>query len=350
MTNTDEFGVFREQFWGLIKSSEHIAITSHYSPDDDSIGSVLATYTILTEKFPNKNIRIIYTGEPSTRHKIFFNFEKIEWVDDVAHHISDSDLLIMLDASQYSRFSKNPDELAKVSKTIMIDHHASTPDNATLAMVKPGMSSNSELLYHIFNPNFILSKSLAEYFLLGILGDTGNFSYVKPEQTEVFKVAKKLVDTIGVSVDMFRSRYGGMSGKAFALIQELVRNTTLASIEGWPDFQYAFIERSVLEKNEYTDEDISAASHMYMGMYLTRMYGYAWGFVLTPRNDGSMRISSRSLPGSVNVRLFFEGLGVGSGHDRASGGAFKKETADREVAECIAKTLEWMKNNKPVLG
>jgi c-di-AMP phosphodiesterase-like protein len=117
-------------------------------------------------------------------------------------------------------------------------------------------------------------------------------------------------------------------------------------VEGWPDAQYSFIERSVLEKNSYSDEDMSAASHMYMGMYLTRMYGYSWGFVVTPREDGSARVSARSLMGAVNVRTLFEQMQIGGGHDRAAGGYIDPSEAEKAVE----KVLTWMKNNKPVLG
>jgi nanoRNase/pAp phosphatase (c-di-AMP/oligoRNAs hydrolase) len=98
---------------------------------------------------------------------------------------------------------------------------------------------------------------------------------------------------------------------------------------------------------QLTDEDMSAASHIYMSQYLTRIEGYGWGMVLTPRADGSCRISMRSLPGSVNVRDLQERLGAGSGHDRAAGGAFKDVS---EPSECIARVLEFMKANKPVLN
>ncbi len=349
MEATPDLAAFRRDFFALTDKAEHMVITSHYSPDDDSIGSVLSVYTILTTRYPAKDIRIIYTGASSERHDVFSQFEKIEFVDDVGNHLEGADLLIMLDASQYARFSKVPEQLQKVPQTIAIDHHASAPDVFTVSLVVPTFSSNCELIYRALDVENMLTKPLAEYFLLGILGDTGNFAYVRPDQSDVFTVAKKLVMTIGTSIDAFRARYGGIPKRIIPLLQELVKNTTYATLSDWPDFQYSYIDRSVVQAGQYTDEDMSAASHIYMGQYLPRVLGYGWGFVLTPRSDGGVRMSGRSLGNSVNVRDMHERLGIGSGHDRAAGGNFKKEIVDREPKQCIVEVLKWMETNAPLM-
>lgn len=338
----DSFVSFREGFYKLVEDSQHVVITAHYSPDDDSIASVLSVFTILTTKYPQKDIRIIYTGEKSERHQIFHNFEHIEWVDDVGNHLSSCDLLIVLDVSRIYRISKIITQAPEGTRTVSIDHHASIPDEFTLASINPQYSSNAENIYHVLDCESLLTKELAELFLLGILGDTNNFSHVQPSQSEVFVIAKKLIEMVGTPIDAFRARYGGIPRRIIPLLQELVQHTTYTTIEGWPDVQYTYIKNP----GEYSDEDMSAASHIYMGQYLTRVQGYGWGLVATPRSDNTVRISGRSLPGSVNVRDLFDRMAIGGGHDRASG-AYMKE-ADSEVA--IQKIFDWMKQNKPVIN
>lgn len=340
------YASFRQSFYELTDDASTIVITSHYSPDDDSIGSVLSVFQILKNKYPDKNIRIVYTGIPSERHKSFASFEKIEWVDDVANHLGSIDILIMLDASKYGRFSRIPEGLHAVPKTICIDHHASAPDTFTLLLREPTMTSTCELIYYVFDLEKNIDKNIAETVLLGILGDTNNFSHIKPDQSQIFIIAKHLVETVGISIDAFRSRYGGIPKRIIPLLQELVKNTSYENIAGWPDVQYSFITRNIVEEGKYSDEDMSAASHIYIGQYLSRVEGYGWGFVITPRTDNTCRMSGRSLPGSVNVRDLHERLGVGGGHDRASGGSF----AEPDPSACIAKVLEWMKSNTPLIG
>ncbi len=344
MTNTGEtFATFRESFFSLAQEAQHVVITAHFSPDDDSIASVLSVYTILSKKYPAKDIRIVYTGERSDRHSIFLNFEHIEWVDDVANHLEGTDLLVILDVNRLVRISKTPEVITslKIPHMVAIDHHGTAPDPMTLTMVDPSFSSNAELIYRALDAESVLTKELAELFLLGILGDTGNFSHLSPQQTDVFLIAKVLIEKIGVSIDKFRSQYGGIPRRIIPLLQELVQHTDYVSIEGWPPMQYTYIQG----RGEYSDEDMSAASHIYMGQYLPRVEGYPWGVVVTPRSDGSIRISARSLPGGVNVRDLFEQMSIGGGHDRAAGAYMK----DVDPEKGLQTLMEWIKTHKPAI-
>ncbi|HTH93090.1 MAG TPA: DHH family phosphoesterase [Candidatus Paceibacterota bacterium] len=348
---TPDFSAFREQFYALVEGAQHIVITSHFSPDDDSIGSVLSVYTILTTKYPEKDIRIMYTGEKVDRYKTFKYFDKIEFVPDIATALTDVELLIMLDGSSYSRFSKTPELLQQnAPKTVAIDHHGGQPDPFTLSLVLPNFSSNCEIIFRALDVEPLLTKELAEVLLAGIVSDTGSFNHINPAQADVFSVAKILLQHVGTSIDALRSRYNTIPQRVIPLLKELMKNTTYQSVPGWPDVQYTYIDRAVITEGGYTDEDMSSASHIYIGQYLPRVEGYTWGFVATPRSDGGVRMSSRSLPGGVNVRDLHERMGIGGGHDRASGADFKKETVDREPKQCIVEVLEWMGHNVPLIG
>ncbi len=344
--NREDFSSFQKDFFAHIDRGQSIVITSHFSPDDDSIGSVLFVYTFLKERFPEKNIRIIYTGAVPDRYRVFPRFEQIEWVSDVGEHLQGVDVLVTVDASSFKRFSHLPEMLASVPVRIGFDHHASEADEYTLLLHRKEYSSNTELLVRALCGDEILSRDLAEYALLGILGDTGNFAHISPAHSDVLILAKKLIETVGMSIDQFRSRYGGIPLRIIPLIQALVANTRYVTVSGWPPMQYSFIDRKTKEEGSYTDEDMSAASHIYMGQYLTRVEGYGWGIVVTPRDGDGCRQSGRSLPGSVNVRDFHEKLGIGSGHDRASGGYVKEP----EPSVWLGQMLLWMENNKPMIG
>jgi len=340
---------FLVSFLELFEASEKPVITAHFSPDDDSIASVLSLYEILSGLYPDKNTRIIYTGSAGGRHKIFKNYEKIEFVEDIADHLSGADLLIMLDGSKFFRFSYKSEALANVPKTICIDHHASPADNFTLSLVDSKATSVAEIIYKTFESKFTLTPDLAKIFLLGILGDTGNLSFIRPDQTEVFLIVKKLVDSAVVGIDEFKSTYSTMSKRVCILIQELIKNTDYKEIAGWPSVQYAFVDNDFIKSGSFSDEEVSASSHIYMANYLRTVEGYGWGFVITPREKGECRISARSLPSSVNVRVLFERVGLGGGHDRASGGAFKKEGEELIFAkDALAKMLDWLSKNPEI--
>ncbi|MCX6752804.1 MAG: DHH family phosphoesterase [Candidatus Nomurabacteria bacterium] len=340
---------YNKDFFEIFNNAKNIVITSHIGPDDDSIASVLSMYEILSQKNTDKNIKIFYTGPKIERYNIFRNFEKINFVNDMSENLTDVDLLIVLDGSQYARFSKFPELLKNVPKTITLDHHAGTPDEFSFSIIDSTMTSTAQLIYTIFENDFNLTKELAEIFLLGILADTGNFNYIKPHQSEIFIIVKRLVEVGEIYIDSFKSKYNSISANTFEIIKEFIKNTNYKTIPGWPPFQYSFVNEKFLTENKFNDEERTAGSHIYMGQYLRNISGYGWGFVVSIRENGSIRLSARSLPGVTNVRLLFERTNLGSGHDLASGGIMKAEDF-QDVKKAIDWLLDWMSKNPPLLN
>jgi nanoRNase/pAp phosphatase (c-di-AMP/oligoRNAs hydrolase) len=341
---------FTTDFFNLVKEAKNIVITSHESPDEDSISSCLAIYHLLSTNYPDKKTRVIYSGFSDSRYSIFKNYDKIEFVDEITDSIGDADLLIMLDGANYSRFSKKVEKLQQIPKTICIDHHLSPTDEFTLSLIAPQYPSCSEVIYLSLFANQKIDTSLAEIFLLGILGDTGNFTYLKPQQTNTLLIAKKLLEIGQIEIQEFQSRYSTIPKRVFSLIQIFMKNTTYSTAKDWPDFQYSFLDREIMDENNYTDEEVTEASHLYSMDYIRKITGHTWGFVVTPNSNGDVNISCRSLPKSANVRIFMEKMGIGGGHDRASGGTFVKSNTPLDVTSCVNQTLDWIKSNTCVLG
>jgi phosphoesterase RecJ-like protein len=341
---------FSSEFFGLVDSATKIVITAHESPDEDSISSILLIYRLITTNYPQKNVRLLYGSDPDTKYKVFENFAKIEFVDDIADHLNNTDLLIMLDGGNFSRFSKKPEILKSVSKTIAIDHHTSIPDEFTLSLVAPQYPACAEVIYRSLFTGFSIDKPLAEIFLLGILGDTGNFNYIKPHQSDTLAVTQKLLEISQVEMQEFQSRYQLISLRVFSIVQEFIKNTQYQSVGGWPDFQYSFITRNYLKKYQLSNPEVSEASHIYSTNFVRTLEGYSWGVVFSPNTNGDINISCRSLPGSTNVRDLMERFIKGGGHDRASGGTYKSTTKPLDVIFSIKLFMKWIKSHTPVLG
>ncbi len=332
---------FRESFFTLLENKKNIVITSHLSPDDDSISSVLSLYQILTERMDASLVRILYSGKEASRFKSIPFFEKIEFVEDISSHTETIDALIMLDGGQYYRFSKNPEIIKTIETTICIDHHSSLPDTFTLSHIDKSLSSNAEVLFSLFDNTMTLTKSLAETLMLGILGDTGNFTFMKASQSNVLLIAKKLVDAGSIDIQSFQSTYRKIPERVFLVIQELMKNASRKKIGTVPEFVYSFITNEYVKSGGFLDEEISAAKSIFTAHYGTSLTGISWGFVLIPKGDKT-HISMRSLPGSVNVRDMLERMNVGGGHDLAAGGIF----SGNEVEKNIQSIFEWLETNQ----
>lgn len=360
MHYTEVNGQFATDFFKLTDEAKKICITAHISPDEDSMASLLAVYRLLSLKYPEKELRMIYGTERIARYESFQNFEKIEFVVDLADYLEKFDLVICLDGSQYHRFTSQPGKLEKFQgKKICIDHHSSPIDKFDLSLITPQISSTSEVIYLAFCSSEALAekgrdkeidKPLAEIFLLGILGDTGNFTYLRPDQTETLITAKKLIEDGQIEIAEFQSRYRTIPPRLLTLVEEYLKTTQFHEMKNWLPFQSSFIKREFVQTHNFTDREIAEAGAIYIAYYVRAITGYSWGFVVTPRADGSCNASSRSLPGSVNVRELAERMGIGGGHDRAAGGTFREAGKILEPEECLNKILEWLRQNEPVLG
>lgn len=335
---------FVEEFFRMVEAAGSVIITSHTSPDDDSIGSVLSIFWIIKEKYPQKKVEVIYSGERENRYEKFAGYDQIKFVPDLADNLIGGELLIFLDGGGYGRFSPKPDEIRKFSgKTICIDHHSSPPDKFDLFMLCPQLPATCQIIYELFCKSDI-SKPVGEALFLGLLGDTGNFSYLRPSDSGAFDMAKRLIETLGIQIQEFKARYNTIPFRVVKLIGELIKNTTIEKIEGWDSFSWSYLEREA-----YSDNETGNASFIYVDTYVRTITDVPWGFVITPKSDGVVKVSFRSLPGSVNVRYIVEQMKVGGGHDRAAASTFKPIGFEKvKPLDCYEQVKNWLIKNKQV--
>ncbi len=347
-----EYQNFLAELENLSEKSERIIITTHRSPDDDAVGSLLSTYSHFTRKYPTKFISMIISGNDRSRWRYFKNSEKINFIGDITERLDDADLIIFLDGGEYHRFSESPESLTSFAgETVCIDHHASKPDKFTISLIDIFSTSASEIVYHLFYKEVEkIEKSDAETLLLGIIGDTGSFEYITPDKSGVFGVAQRLVKEGEVSIQKMRAQYNSYTEKELVIISEFIKQKKIITgVGAWPPLAVFSISRKFLAENNYSDAEGAEAKNIVISLFGTKIAGAPWGVSLEPTSDGGVKASFRSLPGGPNVRLLVEGLGVGGGHDLASGAKFTKKTSDLETEEVVRDIMSWMKENPPVL-
>ncbi len=338
---------FVQEFGKRVQDAKSIVISSHISPDDDSISSVLGVHYYLTEvlEIPSDKVHILYTGEKVGKWNCFERFAKIEFVDDIHGFIKPEDLVIFTDGSGWGRFSRKPEISELKNSVICIDHHQTPQNKFDLHLVAPQYTSTAEVVYRLFYENQKqLSKEICEILLMGILGDTGNFRFVRPDQAEIFAIAGRLVKEGNISVEALQNQYQYMTVEIYKALQELMKNSSVEKVEGWPDFLVTYMTAEFAKENSLRDVQVSDASANFTP-YLKGLKGIEWGVVITPREDGSSSLSGRSIPNSVSIRDMMERMKIGGGHDRAAGGRI--DTADAK--EALKKLMSWMEKNKPLI-
>ena len=330
--------LFLVHFKRKIEEAKRVVITAHKDPDDDAIASVLAIHDYITKNCGVETHMKITGVKKIERWNIFKNYEKIEYVKDLYDEVNDDDLLILLDGSRWHRFSNKQEMNSFKGDSICIDHHPIQGNFFNLSLVAPQYTSTSEIIYRMFFQKNDVEPELAETILMGVMGDTGNFNYINEKNASILNIAEYLIKAAKIDIQQFKASYSNYDKRSYELLKEYYKRSKIKKIKEWPEFMYSSLTQKIVDENE--KEIVSEANDLFR-YYLTNLKGVSWGFIVIPSGKGS-KISLRSIPGSVNVRELAEDMGIGGGHDNASGGFIEKEPS-----ETIKTIISHLKKNEP---
>lgn len=324
---------FRNRFRDTVDDAENIVITSHKGPDDDSVGSVLAMKFLLEDMGHDCNA--VYESNASDRWESFEGFDDLYFVNDIRKYVEKADVLIVLDANHIDRVIEEYEEVDVTGEVICIDHHERV-EGSFEGYIDKERASTCDMLYELFFRNRSMDDAIGEALLLGILGDTGNFRYISPDNTEVMVYASEIIEKCRIHVEEFKNRYNVTEIESFELYRKIIENSEIYDLDGVPRFICTYLDEE--DVDGYDDTFVSNASHMFVG-FTKGLEDVGWNFALSQRSNDLIAVSFRSIPGSVNVQKLAEGLGVGGGHENAAGGRFE----DVSAQEALSQILEYVK-------
>ncbi len=179
VTYKSKLEIFRKK----INDSREILITTHLNADGDAIGSSTALGLIL--KKMGKKISIITPND-------FPEF--LQWLpgvdmirvhrsktEECAKLVDAADLMISVDYNEPSRLKKASELIfSSPFYKILIDHHPKPAEVFDLTFSETTYGSTAEYILNIITAlgwDQLLDQDIAECFLVGIMTDTGNFSY-----------------------------------------------------------------------------------------------------------------------------------------------------------------------------
>lgn len=306
-----------QQIEAEIKAASNIVITSHKSPDGDSIGSTLGLLHFIeklgktaTVCHPDAAPNFLYWLDTSS---FLLMTEQPEAVTDA---FAKADLVFCLDYNATNRIGPDMQALleAVTCKTVMIDHHLNPEAFPTLTVSETNASSTSELIVDLIEQSGngdLLDQKIGTPLYLGILTDTGSFRFssVKPRTHEV--LAKLLA-----------------AGVEHHLVHEVLSDNNTASrlrlqgyamcekLEIMEDYMVAVISLSKeeLAKYNYQKGDTDSLANQVLSIK-----GMKAAIVFTER-DGIMKISFRSKGAENPVNVMAGEHFNGGGHANASGG------------------------------
>lgn len=327
-------------FIKLVTECETIYVVTHASPDGDAIGSSLALYSWLKEKYPNKIIELHIERVPDN-FSFLPKFNEIV-KDKLAETIETNppELMIFTDMNMWHLLSRDNFETIKKTckardiKIVIMDHHPKGTQNidATLSF-SDTVPSASEIVYSVLKGlGAPIDSELADQLLTGIVLDTARFKYGD----------KKLTYTLTASADLLT--HSNLS------IQDITQLTTTNTLD-FPKIASVLISNIQIKDNiaftfispedstQFPKPSVSSAIRFILSEVLLTFEGVNKGFLVYPgRDSDSFLVSLRSLGEEFPIDSYAVKLG-GGGH-LSSAAAMVKGNTPEEVIEKVLAVIQ----------
>lgn len=288
-----------------IKKSQAIAIFTHMRPDGDALGSAMALSCALDFlKIPHE---VCVESDVPSNLTFIKALEKVKKQPTQAY-----DLLITVDCSDEQRLGVLSDEFLitkrKKIDTINIDHHVSNTHFAQYNYVRECASNCMNIADLIELLGAPLDKQTAEFLLLGLLTDSGNFSHDDVTEETMLLGAKLL--KAGADICSYQYNLFKKQPKARATLYA----KTMQGIRYYHDDRFAVIV--VTKKNmEDSGADVSMTEGFVDFPLNVEGVEVAASILEVKRNQYKISLRSK-MYADVNK---IAGVYGGGGHVRAAG-------------------------------
>ena len=220
-----------QQIANRIKQAKQVLIIAHMRPDGDAFGSALSLSCAL-DYLGIKNEVCVETDIPS-------NLRFIDGLQAVKKTPEkEYDLLITVDSSDEQRLGALLDEFYRAKRkvdTINVDHHISNTKYAKMNYVRECAANCMNIAMLIAYMGVPMDKKIAEYLLLGLLTDSGNFAHDDVNE-ETFLLASKLM-AAGADIRYYNYNLFKKQPKARAALHAL----TMSGMRFYFDDRFAVI-------------------------------------------------------------------------------------------------------------
>ena len=302
----------------LSKPSQKIVVLSHTNPDGDAVGSSIAWGEALR--------RLGHTVTCVVPNKYPYYLDWMTGISDVvifktdsegrtAAAVAEADVIFCLDFHSLSRLDALGDMIAAntTAKRVLIDHHLDPSEQFDIMFSHPESSSTSFLVYCIIEAlwgNHTISRQQAEVLYVGMMTDTGNFSFsfLTPELYRSLAVlAATGIDIPQINNNVYNSFTEGRARLFGYVINRKMR----------------FLRKGTVAHMSLTEEEMRR---------FWFQQGDSEGFVNYPLTVKKMRMSAIFIEhkdfirvslrsrGKVDVNLFAARYFEGGGHKNAAGG------------------------------
>lgn len=319
-----------KDFNRYLDDSSNIVVVTHTNPDGDAIGSSLALYHFLSGMGKNCDV-ICPDNFPSFLAWMKGAGEITIVENDLKKSISlidKSDLLINVDFNDLNRTVQLEDKIRQANiPKVLIDHHPHPQNFADLIISDVTKSSAAELIYQVIeesgNVQYI-NETVAECLFVGIMTDTGSFSYNSSKPYTYYAVSKLLQYKINKD-EIFSQVYDSFSFERMRLLGYCLNE----KMKVLPDDHTAYISITQEELKRYNYKIGDTEGFVNYPLSIT---GVQFTALFIEKED-EIKISFRS-KGDFPANLFSRDNFNGGGHMNAAGG-YSKLTLEETIGRFV---------------
>ncbi|MDR0413046.1 MAG: bifunctional oligoribonuclease/PAP phosphatase NrnA [Dysgonamonadaceae bacterium] len=324
----------------LIDKSDKIIIITHISPDGDAIGSSLALYHFLLQT--GKSVNVVVPNNFPGFLKWLKGAKDIvvkEWKENLVRELLDAaDLIFCLDFSIPKRIDQlGPMVERSAAPKIMIDHHLHPEHFCDVTISHPEISSTSELIFRFICRLGMfehIDKNIAECIYLGMMTDTGAFTY-NSNSPYIYYIISELIEK-GIDKDAIYDKvYNAYSESRLRMQGYLL----CEKMKLFKEYRAALIVLSRDEQKKFQWRKGDTEGVVNIPLSIENII-----FSVFIREDENMiKISLRS-KGTFPANRFAAEIFNGGGHLNASGGEFfgSLEEAVTLFEEALPKYAEYL--------
>ncbi len=319
----------------LLSSPQKIVIVPHKNPDGDAIGAALALNFYL--KSTGHSTTVITPNDypqflkwmPGTSEVI--NFEKQN--DTAVKSIEEASVIFTVDFNELGRIGHMGEVISNANAIfVMVDHHHSPAEYATIMYSDVSMSSTCEMIFHMIlalGGLELISSDMADCLYAGIVTDTGSFKYASTTG-KTHRVVATLIDKGAHSAEIHKNIFDTNTASRLHLLGCALKNMVIL-----PELSTAYITLSQEELDTHQFKKGDTEGFVNYGLTLD---GIRFAVIfIENKEEGIIKISFRS-EGNFSVNEFARKYFEGGGHTNAAGG--KSNRSMEETVHYFRSLLE----------
>ncbi|MBO5875742.1 MAG: bifunctional oligoribonuclease/PAP phosphatase NrnA [Alistipes sp.] len=315
-----------------------VVVVSHTNPDGDAIGSSLALREALVAQghdvtciVPNR-FPYYLDWIPNIKHLLIFKSDR----DAAIEAVRDAEVIICADMSMLSRLDELGEVIASntAAKRVLVDHHLNPDPTFDVMFSHPESSSTAFLVYCIIVELFgkeAITPTMAEQLYVGMMTDTGNFSFsfLTPE---LFRAVADLSET-GINIpQIYNNVYNSFTESRARLFGYVINRKMKTLHKG----TVAYMSLTEEEMRRFWFQQGDSEGFVNYPLTVKKMKMSA---IFIEHHD-FIRVSLRSR-GNVDVNEFANRYFNGGGHKNAAGGK-SFVSMEETIAHYIASVKEFV--------